>query len=341
MISADQIRSIRVGALRAVFAAVLPTVLAAVFALIVFAVPARAADPVFPTGSRLGLVPLAGMVPSHNFEGFEDPEKNAAILMTSLPAEAYDQLEKSMVPEAMKKQGIDVDKREPIQLNAGKGFLLSGKQTTNKARYRKWLLVAAAGDITALVTVQVPEQDNTYPDKAVRDALATLALRPSVPDAERLSLLPFAVGDLAGFRIDDVLPGRALMLTDAPTDQGKDKGNDAAAPALHTRLLIAAMQGGPAERDNRDNFARVTFQQIVGIKEVRIQDAEPLRIGSQSGYQILAKAKDGQSDTDVMVVQWLRFGTSGFLQMIGIARADVWPDAFSRLRAVRDSIDPK
>src|ERR1700688_4157550 len=174
MISADQIRSIRVGALSAVFAAVLP--------LIVFAVPARAADTIFPSGSRLGLVPLAGMVPSHNFEGFEDPEKNAAILMTSLPAEAYDQLEKSMVPDAMKKQGIDVDKREPIQLNAGKGFILSGEQTTNKARYRKWLLVAAAGDITALVTVQVPEQDNTYPDKAVRDALATLALRASVPD---------------------------------------------------------------------------------------------------------------------------------------------------------------
>ena len=42
-----------------------------------------------------------------------------------------------------------------------------------------------------------------------------------------------------------------------------------------------------------------------------------------------------------MVVQWLRFGTAGFLQMIGIVRADVWPTEFTRLRAVRDSIDPK
>ncbi len=56
---------------------------------------------------------------------------------------------------------------------------------------------------------------------------------------------------------------------------------------------------------------------------MQIQDAEPLRIGSQPGYQTLAKAKDGQTDTDVMVVQWLRFGSGGFLQMIGIARADV------------------
>ncbi len=80
-------------------------------------------------------------------------------------------------------------------------------------------MVAAAGNVTALVTVQVPEQDEAYTDKAVRDALATLALRASVPDAERLSLLPFTVGDLAGFHIDDVLPGRALMLVDAPADR--------------------------------------------------------------------------------------------------------------------------
>jgi len=27
--------------------------------------------------------------------------------------------------------------------------------------------------------------------------------------------------------------------------------------------------------------------------------------------------------------------------MIGIARADLWPDEFTRLRTVRDGIDPK
>ena len=74
------------------------------------------------------------------------------------------------------------------------------------------MLVAPAGDVTALVTVQVPDQDTNYTDQVVRAALATLAVRASVPDAERLSLLPFTVGDLAGFHIDDVLPGRALML---------------------------------------------------------------------------------------------------------------------------------
>jgi hypothetical protein len=329
--------------------------IAAVAAVVILAVPARAADAVFPTGSRLGIVPPGGMVQSHNFIGFEDPQKNAAILFTTLPAQAYDSLDKSMVPEAMKKDGIEIDKREPIQLNIGKGFLLSGTQTINKARYRKWLLVTTAGNVTALVTIQVPDQDAAYPDKTLRDTLATLAMRDSVPDAEQLSLMPFVIGDMAGFHIDEVLPGRALMLVDKSPDpasnqakgQSNDSGKDSAkdqskdAPTFNARLFIAAMPGGPAEPGDRNNFARTTFQQIVGIKDVQIQDAEPLRIGSQQGFETLAKAKDAQSDTDVMVVQWLRFGTAGFLQMIGIARADSWPTVFTRLRAVRDSIDPK
>jgi hypothetical protein len=200
------------------------------------------------------------------------------------------------------------------------------------------------------VTVQAPDQDAVYTDKATRDTLATLALRDAVPDAEQLSLLPFKVGDMGGFRIDEVLPGRGLMLIDKPADassdqatgqskDGKDQSNDPL--ALNARFFIIAMPGGPIEANDRGNFARTVFQQIIGIKDVHVQDAEPLRIGNQQGFETLAKAKDAQSSVDVMVVQWLRFGTSGFLQMVGIGRADSWPTVFNRMRAVRDSIDPK
>jgi hypothetical protein len=328
----------------------------ALAALTLLTVQVCAADAVFPTGSRLGIVPPAGMVPSRNFIGFEDPQKNAAILLTTLPAQAYDSLDKSMLPEAMSKDGVTVEKREPIQLRIGKGFLLTGTQTTDSTRYRKWLLVGAAANMTALVTAQAPDQDAAYPDKVMRDTLTTLAVRDSVPDAEQLSLMPFTIGDLAGFHISEALPGRAVMLVDRDTDagsdaaseasktqnsDGKDQSKDKGKGTLRARFFIAALAGGPAEPDDRSVFARTTFQHIMGIKDVQVQDAEPLRIGSQPGFETLARAKDAQDDTDVMVVQWLRFGTAGFLQMVGIVRADAWPTVFNRLRAVRDSIDPK
>jgi hypothetical protein len=360
--------------------------LAVLLLSLVLATPSRAAEPAFPPGSRIGLVPPTGMVISDAFAGFADPEKNAAILIATLPAAAYSQLDKTLDTEELRKQGITLEKREPMRLDAGKGFLLTGRQVAGKERYRKWLLVLASGDITALVSVQVPESDTAYPNNIVRTALATLAVRQKVPEQEQLGLLPFTVGDLAGFRVDAVLPGRALVLSaaaaetpkdaskeseeapkepkdakdskDAPKETSKeaskapkeakdskeaakDSSKEAAARSFDARLLIAAAPGGPAEADDRGSFARTSFAEIGGIRDVRITMSEPLRIGGQSGYQTMAEAKDTRSGADVMVVQWLRFGSGGFLQMTGIARADAWTSTLSRLRAVRDSIQPK
>jgi len=288
---------------------------------------------IFPAGSRLGLVPPPGMVPSRTFQGFEEPGTKAAILLTTLPADAYEQLAKSMVPETMKKEGIEVERREAFELPAGKGFVLTGRQTIEKERYRKWLLIASADDLTALVNVQVPEQATNYSAEAVRAAFATLAVRAQIPEAEQLTLIPFRIGELAGFHVEDVLPGRAIVLVDPPSQTA-----DGASATAKARMFISALPGGPGEAADRDNFARVAFGQIVGIKDVRLQDAGPLRIANQPGYQTLAKAKDAGTGIDVMVVQWLRFGSGGFLRMIGIARADVWPEMFGRLRAVRDGV---
>jgi hypothetical protein len=332
-------------------------------------VPARAADPQFPPGSRIGLVPPTGMVVSDAFAGFADPEKNAAILIATLPAAAYSQLDKTLDIEELHKQGISLEKREPMRLGIGKGFLLTGRQSVGKEHYRKWLMVMAVEDVTAMVSVQVPEAATAYPANAVRAALNTLAVRQSVPEQEQLGLLPFIVGDLAGFHVDAVLPGRALVLSattgeaskdaskdaskeapkdssaEGPKDSSKETAKDSSKEALtrhlEARLLITAAPGGPAEAEDRGNFARTSFAEIGGIRDVHITMSEPLRIGGQSGYQTMAEAKDVHSGTDVMVVQWLRFGSGGFLQMTGIGRADVWTSMLSRLRAVRDSIQPK
>jgi hypothetical protein len=312
---------------------------AVLLALMILVVPARAADPVFPVASLIGLVPPGDMVPSQTFRGFTDVQRSANIIMITLPAAAYETLVKSELPEVLRKQGISItiDKREPIELNAGKGILITGTEKADKGRFRKLLLVLALHDLTGLVNVEVPEADSKYSDDVLRAALATLTQRASVPDAEQLSLLPFTVGDLAGFHIGDLLPGRAVVLIDA---RGEHDANADQFP-LNARLMIAAHAGGPAEPTEWANFARIAFDSIGGIKDVRVQLSEPLRIGAQPGFQTLAKGKDDKSGADIMVVQWLRFGSGAFMQMVGIARADVWSDEFPRLRTVRDSVDPR
>ena len=77
-----------------------------------------------------------------------------------------------------------------------------------------------AGEFTALVTMQVPEAAQAaYPDAAIRAALMSVSVRPTVPVEEQLSLLPFRVGELAGFKVGGIIAGRAVMLTDGPPSQ--------------------------------------------------------------------------------------------------------------------------
>jgi hypothetical protein len=310
-------------------------------ALFLIAAPALAADPIFPIGSRVGLVPPAGMVASDKFDGFSDPNEEAAILINVLPAAAYAQIEKSVDFDAAKKQGVHLEKREPITLSAGKGVLLNGWQMAENSRFRKYLLLLAADDLTVLVTVQVPDQDTLYPDKAVRAALATLAVRAKVPESEELTLLPFEVGDLAGFQIDGVLPGRALILSEAPPPGANEEKKDDANGPLRAHFLIAAVPGGPSDPADRPNFAKLSFDEISGIRNVHLTMSESLRVNGQSGYQTMADAQDARTGADVKVVQWLRFGGGGFLQMVGIGPADSWTTVLGRLRTVRDSVELK
>jgi hypothetical protein len=291
--------------------AILAAVLACLGLCLIVAPAAQAADPIFPVGSRVGLVPPAGMVVSKGFLGFEDVAKDSAMLIAAQPPAAFPEIEKSLATDELKKNGITVD----------------------KTRYRKWLLNVQTNDLTALVNVQVPEQETAYSDETIRASLATLAVRAIIPDAEKLSLLPFTLDDLAGFHIENVLPGRAVMLIDTP--DGVPTNN------FDIRMFVAAFDGGPTENDDHAQFARMTFGQIVGIKDVQITMSEPLRIGGGSGFQTTAQAKDMKTGDDIMVAQWLRFGTGGFMQMIGMAKADGWPTALTRLRAVRDGIQLK
>jgi hypothetical protein len=303
------------------------------------AAPAASATPIFPPGSRVGLVPPPGMVLSKTFPGFVDPKANAGIIIGVLPAGAYADMEKTFTADALKKRGITLEKHQSLQLNIGKGDLVVGTQLDpNKTLYRKWLLLLPIGDFTVAVTAQAPVSSKAYSDAVVRAALATLAARAQVPKTEFLSLLPFTVGDLAGFQIANVIPGRALLLVDAPTYPHMVATEGLPEYEFDARSIIAAVPGGPSDTQDRINFARIAFGSIGGLKDVQMTMSEPVRINDQEGFETVAHAKDAANGSDVMVVQWLRFGNGISLQIVGISRAAIWSSELARLRTIRDSV---
>ncbi len=308
-------------------------------ALVAWAQAARAADVVYPTGSRIGIAPPAGMTPSSNFYGYEDRANNAAIVLVPLPPAAYAELERTINTDTVKKQGLELESRAPITLSTGKAFLVIGRQQIDQVWIRKLILVASLPMVTALITTQIPEAaKDRYPDDVIRTALQTLTVRPTVPVDEQLALLPFKVSELAGFQVAGVMPGRAVMLSDkadVPPDAPPAPG-----AMVEPHMLVAVAPGGPAQSADRANFAREVFSAIPNLKSIRITGAEPLRLGSQQGYQIFASAED-PSGGELSIVQWLRFGGSAYMQFVGISRTNEWRTAYPRFRSVRDGIEPR
>jgi hypothetical protein len=301
---------------------------------LVAGVPAQAAEPVFPLGLRVGIVPPPGLVASTSFQGFEDREHSVAMVLTEMPAEAYPAMEQAFTIDTLKAKGIEAERREDVSLKEGHGFIVVARQQAAGSTVRKWALIAGTPTLTAIVTLQVPEEAAAaYPDEACRASLASFVVRAKVPPSEQLALLPYQLRDQAGFRVVRALGDGSALLTDGP--------NDTITAADQPYVLIAIPPVTVPQPEEREGFARRLMAATPGVKEIRIVRSEPLRISGQPGHQLIAEAKDDPSATPVTMVQWLRFGPGRFLRVFGLARTEVWQSVFMRMRTIRDGIEPK
>jgi hypothetical protein len=305
----------------------------ALLAVFAFSAQAQTSETQFPIGSRLGLKPPPGMASSSTFPGFEDSTNNAFIRVVALPDKAFAEIEKTMTNDALKKQGLKVEKRESLALASGRALLLITRQDASGTRIRKWLLIAPMGEVTALVSFEIPnEAKQAYADSVIRTALTSVTARATVPDEEQLALVPFKLSELGGFRLAGIIPGHAVQLTDGPKDSVEPD---------QAHLVVGVAPGGPPQPAERDSFARLALAGLPNLKELRIVGSESMRIAGQQGHEIRAEAKDPKTGGDVEIVQWLRFGSGAYLRIVGFAPKGNWLAVYPRFRAVRDGLEPR
>jgi hypothetical protein len=290
------------------------------------------AEPVFPPALRIGLEPPAGMVLAKDFPGFEDTERKVKITILDLPVGAYESLEAATFAQ---NQGAVQDvRRESFPFTSGIGFLVSGRAPQDGATFYKWYLLAKSvtgpvTNLTTLINVDVPEAARAvYTDEVVRKALASVTFRPA-PIEEQLKLMPFTIGERAGFRAMQALPSGGVIMTDGPDDD----------LSKQAYIIVSIGQGAPTEAGERGRFARDLLNNAP-LRSLSVRSAEPMRIAGSPGYEVRATATN-LAGIPVQLVQWVRFGGGGFMRIIGVSQPEAWDAMFNRFRAVRDGIDAK
>jgi hypothetical protein len=266
---------------------------------------------------------------SKRFAGFEDIERKTAITILDLPARAYEDLERSAF--AKKQQDVQGLKREIFPFGSGIGILVSGIGKEGGVTIHKWFLLATASggevhDLATLISVLVPETArDVYSDAVIRKTLSSVTFRPA-PIQEQLGLLPFVLNELAGFRVVKVLPEGGVILTDGPTDD----------ISRQPYMVVSVGQGAPTDTGDRSRFANDMLSSAP-LRNLNVQGSEQMRISGGPGHEIRAHAV-GLRNEPVSLVQWVRFGGSGYMRIIGVTGKDKWDALFPRFRAVRDGI---
>ena len=293
--------------------------------------PAMAADAVFPPGMRVGLTPLVGLSRAKSFVGFETEDQTVKVLVAELPAEAYDEVMAAFKANPAGAGGV---KPESIETAAGLAYYTAESAKDGATNVRRYSMIMPGGTFAGYVAVQVPENAaKIYTDDAVRQMFASAVIRKEVPVDEQLGLMPFKISELADFKnVRTLAPGVALILADADETTGFE---------IAPFMVIGLIGSTPAQPSDRDRFAQQAATTIPGVRDARITMSEAIRIDGTPGFETRIDAVSGKDNTAVTVVQWLKFGGSSTLRIIGSAPRDVWPKAFTRFRAVRDGIQPR
>jgi hypothetical protein len=306
---------------------------AALAACLLMPLPALAADVVFPPGSRIGMAPLSDMEVSKRFTGFENPAKGTAFTFVEMPAEAYSQLSQGLTADALKAQGLTETRREEIKLGGADGLLVQGEQAAGAVKVRKWLVIAKDPTMTAFVIAQAVATPEGYQDADLRRAVESIAVRAPLPMEEQIDSLPFRLSERSGFRPVRVMAGNSLLLTDGPKDVVKDNEQPV--------LIVAQSMAPPPRPEQRADFARSALFSGAALKDLVVERSQGFRQKGADWHEIVARAKDRDSDQPVVVMQTIRFMPDGYLRAVGITRAADRDDIMHRFRAVVDSLDVK
>jgi hypothetical protein len=300
---------------------------------VVFGTAALAAEPVFPAGSRIGLVPPPGMSAATSFQGFEDRANRVVLLISEVSAQTYEKIAQDFTPETIRGTGMEELSREMLPLAHGEGLLVVARQEQNGTAVRKWAFLARSDDLTVTIIGVIPETAReAYPDEALHAAFASIVVRAKLTPDDMLAVLPYRLDDLGGFRLLRTSPDGTAVMTLGP--------QDTSLPAEQPYFMVTPRPAEPPQPPERERFAQRMMAAFLTRPNVRVINSEQMRIGGVPGYQIVAVGSDERTGDELFMVQWLRF-SPGIVQMFGVARRDQWNDAFTRMRAVRDGFGPK
>jgi hypothetical protein len=271
-------------------------------------------DVVFLPGKTLGLIPPDGFELSKAFSGFVHATTGSSFLLVQLPAAAYGEVKSGMTEEGLAAQNITVNTSEPIQIAGYDGVLVKGTQAVGGTQVNKWILLLETSEATILLTAQDLTGDS-LDDATVLAVLNSIQIREPPALEVQVANLPFAIGELSGFRVVRTIAGSGVLLTKGP----KDVVTDGSQPVLIIQRPIE--RPFPTSVFPADLSAQL-LRSVQTLDITQVGETVERTVAGAEGYETIAAATDKVLEAEVVVGQWLRLNSGEQMHVLAILPKD-------------------
>ncbi|MEO0376907.1 MAG: hypothetical protein AAF329_20265 [Cyanobacteria bacterium P01_A01_bin.17] len=259
----------------------------------------------------VSLEPPEGFEKAPTFYGVQQPETGASIMVSAIPG-PYAEVVKGFNSQRLATRGLRLLSQQ--SLGDGSRLLLKVSQRAYGQDFLKWLVVFAdQQNQTKVVVATFPEDAADRLSAPLKEAALSAAL---IPQSAEARVLPFRIKPSAQLVEVKELQGSGKVLAFS---------KDGVAPAQSPSdpLFIVAPSLGAVPVLDRKMFALRRLEQFSQIQEIEVEKVDAIAINNQVGFEIIANAKDSQSQVPLRIYQAMLFPEEGgYVVMIGIVGQD-------------------
>jgi len=252
-------------------------------------------------GSKLFLIPPESFAVADQFQGFQDFDRSASLLVAVLESPAQALID-AFTKEALKGQGVKVLKREEITLNGMTGLFITGEQIGYGTTFNKYILVFGDNTFTALINGMYPKDDAKDLDELVLKAMKSVVYVDDA-DTKPLEALNFTI-DTEGTKLQfaNLFSGNVLYTIDGkvPTES-IDKTNFLVGQSLSQSVILDEKMFA-INRLKKLPYKEISYQE---------EDVTKVEVDGLQGYSISARALEPKTGDRRFIYQTLLYDGEG------------------------------
>jgi hypothetical protein len=262
-------------------------------------------------GTKFFIIPPAGFINATNFQGFQQMNSGASILVLEIPG-PFSESTKGFNEQRLKTQGVVLKKKDEIKVNGNQGLFLTTEQFAYGTNYSKYILVFGDSKATYMVNGTFPEEVIEL-EKDVRESMLSVIYESGLI-VDPLSSVSFTVDtENTKLKFGSSMTGMLLYTVD-----GKVPTESSDKTSFIVGLSLANVQTVDKKLTAITRIKRLPYTNLK-IDENKIGEID---IDGISGYEIVGEGLDKSNGTKELVYQVMLFTDNGYYILVGTTKND-------------------